>query len=78
MELCPDSIRSSTSCHAIAARPVGNRRRLPRNLAEATPPVERFRHTSRLLVREAYAKETSAKEDGLAIPPIDPLSRAAR
>jgi hypothetical protein len=30
MELRPDSIRSSTSCRAIAARPAGNRRRMPR------------------------------------------------
>lgn len=67
MELCPDSIRSSTSCRAIAARPAGNRRRLPRRKAEALLPVERFRRTSRLLLRE----------DRLAIPPVDPLSWAA-
>lgn len=67
MELRPDSIRSSTSCRAIAARPAGNRRRLPRP-GRSHVPVERFRRASRLLVRE----------DELAIPPIDPLSWAAR
>lgn len=67
MELCPDSIRSSTSCRAIAARPAGNRRRVPR-VGRSHAPVMRFRRANRLLVRE----------DEPAIPPVDPLSWAAR
>jgi len=42
-ELCPDSIRSDTSCRAIAALPVGLPAPLSASLAEAALPTKRFR-----------------------------------
>lgn len=77
MELCPDSIRSSTSCHAIAARPVGNRRRLPRSLAEATPPggaIPPHEPPS----RERGLRERDFREGGRARDPPDRPACAGR
>jgi hypothetical protein len=62
MELFPDSIRSSTSCRAIAARPAKNRRRMPR-AAEATP-----RRSDSALRARSFAKETLVKATGSRSP----------
>jgi hypothetical protein len=42
-ELCPDSIRSNTSCRTIAVPPVGLPAPLSASVAEAALPTKRFR-----------------------------------